>query len=172
MEPNNAMANWSASNEDGHEGTTCNPDCFKCVNCGGSHLTSSRECPVYLKEKYTIKIKTENNISYSEAKQLASVSNDLTVTNRPSFASKVSRCFSDESTRTRMNWTIDADNFTMLPVAAESFDKIIIPRKANTSKTVSQSTQSSLQSSKSSPKTNENVKSNTEKSSSWGNYTV
>ncbi|VDI71020.1 Hypothetical predicted protein [Mytilus galloprovincialis] len=73
--------------DEGHEGTNCNSESSKCVNCGESHFSSSRDCPVYLKEKNIIKIKTERNISYPEAKQIASVSNDLLVSNRPSTKS-------------------------------------------------------------------------------------
>ncbi|XP_063442684.1 uncharacterized protein LOC134722981 [Mytilus trossulus] len=79
--------------DEGHEGTNCHSESSKCVNCGESHFSSSRDCPVYLKEKNIIKIKTERNISYPEAKQIASVSNDLLVSNRPSYASKVVRSF-------------------------------------------------------------------------------
>ncbi|VDI49927.1 Hypothetical predicted protein [Mytilus galloprovincialis] len=147
--------------DEGHEGTNCNSESSKCVNCGESHFSSSRDCPAYLKEKNIIKIKTERNISYPEAKQIASVSNDLLVSNRPSYASKVVRSFSHENTQTRMTWPIDADNFTMLPVETEPTDKILIPRKPKSSKTSTQSTQSSLQSSISSQKKkNEKKKSN------------
>ncbi|VDI47955.1 Hypothetical predicted protein [Mytilus galloprovincialis] len=128
--------------DEGHEGTNCNSESSKCVNCGESHFSSSRDCPVYLKEKNIIKIKTERNISYPEAKQIASVSNDLLVSNRPSYASKVVRSFSHENTQTRMTWPIDADNFKMLPVETEPTDKILIPRKPKSSKTSTQSTQS------------------------------
>lgn len=146
--------------DEGHEGTNCHSESSKCVNCGESHFSSSRDCPVYLKEKNIIKIKTERNISYPEAKQIASVSNDLLVSNRPSYASKVVRSFSHENTQTRMTWPIDADNFKMLPVETEPTDRILIPRKPISSKTSTQSTQSSLQSSLSSPKKNEKKKSN------------
>ncbi|VDI46863.1 Hypothetical predicted protein [Mytilus galloprovincialis] len=107
---------------------------------------------------------------YPEAKQIASVSNDLLVSNRPSYASKVVRSFSHENTQTRMTWPIDADTFTMLPVETEPNDKILIPRKPKSSKTSTQSTQSSLQSSLSSPKKMKKKKSNkkeTVKSDSW-----
>lgn len=161
--------------DEGHEGTTCSSESSKCVNCGESHFSSSRDCPVYLKEKNIIKIKTERNISYPEAKQIASVSNDLLVSNRPSYASKVVRSFSHEHTQTRMTWPIDAETFTMLPVETEPNDKILIPRKPTPSKTSTQSTQSSLQSSMSSSKKNEKKKSNkkdTVKSDSWGGESV
>ncbi|XP_063416082.1 uncharacterized protein LOC134697728 [Mytilus trossulus] len=69
--------------DEGHEGTNCHSESSKCVNCGESHFSSSRDCPVYLKEKNIIKIKTERNISYPEAKQIASVSNDPFVSNKP-----------------------------------------------------------------------------------------
>ncbi|VDI64460.1 Hypothetical predicted protein [Mytilus galloprovincialis] len=122
--------------DEGHEGTNCHSESSKCVNCGESHFSSSRDCPVYLKEKkILLKLKQKETFSYPEAKQIASVSNDLLVSNRPSYASKVVRSFSHENTQTRMTWPIDADNFKMLPVETEPTDKILIPRKPKSSKT-------------------------------------
>ncbi|VDI20113.1 Hypothetical predicted protein [Mytilus galloprovincialis] len=63
---------------------------------------------------------------YPEAKQIAFVSNDLLVSNRPSYASKVVRSFSHENTQTRMTWPIDADNFKMLPVTQENLPKPVL----------------------------------------------
>ncbi|VDI84113.1 Hypothetical predicted protein [Mytilus galloprovincialis] len=37
--------------DEGYEGTNCNSESSKCVNCGESSFSSSRNCPVYLKEK-------------------------------------------------------------------------------------------------------------------------
>ncbi|VDI57535.1 Hypothetical predicted protein [Mytilus galloprovincialis] len=43
--------------DEGHEEQHCNSESSKCVNCGEFHFSSSRDCPVYLKEKNIIKLK-------------------------------------------------------------------------------------------------------------------
>ncbi|VDI24362.1 Hypothetical predicted protein [Mytilus galloprovincialis] len=75
--------------------------CFKCQKFG--HGT--KQCH-------------ERNISYTEAKQIASVSSDFkpTTSKKPSYGIKGSCSFSHESTQTRMNWSINDEMFTMLPV--------------------------------------------------------
>ena len=48
--------------EEGHDGLGCtNP--IKCFNCGEAHMSSSKDCPVYKKEKEILKIKTEKNVT-------------------------------------------------------------------------------------------------------------
>ena len=41
----------------------------KCVNCSGNHLANSKQCPQWGKEKKILKIKSENNLSFPEARQ-------------------------------------------------------------------------------------------------------
>jgi len=41
-----------------------------CKNCKGPHLSTSRECPTYIKEMNICRIKTDRGISYQEARQI------------------------------------------------------------------------------------------------------
>ena len=41
----------------------------KSVNCSGDHSANSKQCPQWEKEKKTIKIKCENNLSFPEARK-------------------------------------------------------------------------------------------------------
>ncbi|XP_048240218.1 uncharacterized protein LOC125373261 [Haliotis rufescens] len=52
-----------------HESSDCEKD-FYCFNCHGPHPASSRSCPVWQRESNIMKIKSEKNISYLEAKKL------------------------------------------------------------------------------------------------------
>ena len=49
----------------------------KCANCSGSHSASSKECPVWLREKQVQKIKAERNVSFPEARQIVSQQSNL-----------------------------------------------------------------------------------------------
>ena len=42
----------------------------KCTNCRGDHLATSKDCPVWKKEKEVQKVKTENRLSYPEVRRL------------------------------------------------------------------------------------------------------
>ena len=42
---------------------------LKCVNCAGSHSSSSKQCPIWIKERAIQKLKVENKLSYPEAKK-------------------------------------------------------------------------------------------------------
>ncbi|XP_048239794.1 uncharacterized protein LOC125373030 [Haliotis rufescens] len=53
---------------DNHEATDCRKD-VKCSNCGGNHMASSKSCPVWKRESQIMRIKTEQNVSYYEAKK-------------------------------------------------------------------------------------------------------
>lgn len=41
-----------------------------CCNCGGAHLASSKECPVYIREDRIVVIKSENSCSYKNAEEI------------------------------------------------------------------------------------------------------
>ena len=58
-----------------------------CINCKGPHPAFSKECPVWLKEKKIVKIKTEQNITYPEARRLVE---EATVDGSKSYAQVVS----------------------------------------------------------------------------------
>ncbi len=55
---------------EGHKDTDCPESQPKCANCSGNHPAYSRQCPEWIKQQAIIKIKTERNISFSEAKNL------------------------------------------------------------------------------------------------------
>ncbi|XP_061170354.1 uncharacterized protein LOC133179670 [Saccostrea echinata] len=58
--------------EEGHDGKTCQND-PKCKNCKGEHMSSSKQCPIWKKEKEIQKVKTEKRIPYPEAKKLVNM---------------------------------------------------------------------------------------------------
>ncbi|GFX58254.1 uncharacterized protein TNCV_4050121 [Trichonephila clavipes] len=53
----------------GHSSTDCTLE-PKCINCLQSHASDSKLCPKWMLEKQIQKIKTNKNISYSEARKL------------------------------------------------------------------------------------------------------
>ena len=57
--------------EEGHDGMNCT-NTIKCFNCKESHMSSSKDCPIYKREKEILKIKTEKKyyISRSSATTL------------------------------------------------------------------------------------------------------
>ena len=57
---------------EGHKDTNCPEQEPKCANCSGDHPAYSRQCPEWIKQQAIVKIKTERNISFNEAKQLYS----------------------------------------------------------------------------------------------------
>lgn len=50
----------------GHK-TSC--ETIKCVNCSGEHKSTSRECPIFLKELEITKIKTIDRVPYHKARE-------------------------------------------------------------------------------------------------------
>ena len=52
--------------ETGHEYDDCGGNAC-CVNCKGSHPSSSRDCPIWKKEKAIIELKVKEDISFAEA---------------------------------------------------------------------------------------------------------
>ncbi|XP_058810932.1 uncharacterized protein LOC131675804 [Topomyia yanbarensis] len=79
-----------------HETTIENP-CKKtsyCVNCKGEHSARDRTCSVFEAEKHLIKIKTDNNLTFPEARALLKQDR----TGKETYASKVNA---------RMDTTVD-----------------------------------------------------------------
>lgn len=54
----------------------CNADPV-CVNCGGGHEASSRNCTVWQTEKRIMELKVTKNVTYQEAKRLSQAENTL-----------------------------------------------------------------------------------------------
>ena len=76
--------------EEGHDGLTCDKP-VKCSNCNLDHMSSSKEYPVYLKEREIQKIKIEKSISYLDARRQVSISNDSSQNSKASYASAAKR---------------------------------------------------------------------------------
>ena len=58
--------------EEGHDGKSCQKS-PKCKNCKGDHMASSKQCPIWIKEKEIQKVKTERRIAYPEAKKIVNM---------------------------------------------------------------------------------------------------
>ncbi|XP_023240956.1 uncharacterized protein LOC111639332 [Centruroides sculpturatus] len=68
-----------------HNSTECkSTPC--CVNCKDAHPSYSRKCPAWQREKEVLRIKTVNNISYTEARRMAILSSS---TKQKTFAAAV-----------------------------------------------------------------------------------
>jgi len=66
----------------------------KCANCSGPHGASSRECPVWLREKEVQKVKAEKNISFQQAWQIVSQQHSTVLRSGPTSAAVVSAAVS------------------------------------------------------------------------------
>ena len=91
--------------EEGHEGFDCT-NTVKCCNCGGAHMASSKQCPIFLHEKEITTLKTKNNITYPEARRLVSARMNPSQT---SFANVVKRVSVSAGTQTVLTWPIGED---------------------------------------------------------------
>ena len=149
--------------EVGHDGLSCR-NTVKCFNCGEAHMSSSKECPIYKKEKEILTIKAERNITYQEAKQQLSVSGNSLLSGQNTYASIAKRAFTHSETQTTLTWKEGNDNFTKLPV--QPSDKVIKPSPKvikQIEKMRSLSSQSSQTSSSSTPSTSKSSSDNNKK---------
>lgn len=55
--------------KEGHGGDSCQ-ERVQCANCKGNHMASSKDCPMWSREKEVQKIKTERNCSFPEARRI------------------------------------------------------------------------------------------------------
>ena len=72
--------------EKDHKGNDCQKD-PKCHNCQGGHMTTSKDCPMWKKEKNIQKVKCERNISFTEARKI--VTDTLPTKSAGSYATAV-----------------------------------------------------------------------------------
>jgi len=68
-----------------HTEENCN-NAAKCINCSGPHGASSRECPVWLREKEVQRVKAEKNISFPEARQIVTQQQSTLFRSEPTSA--------------------------------------------------------------------------------------
>ena len=76
-----------------HTQESCN-NAAKCTNCSGPHSASSRECPVWLREKEVERVKAENNISFPHARQIVTQQQSTLLHSGPTPAAVICGCLS------------------------------------------------------------------------------
>jgi hypothetical protein len=117
--------------EEGHNSKDCQKDPL-CRNCKGSHSPGSKQCPSWLKEKEIVKVKTEQNISFPDARRLCEQKNAAgPVTYAQATVPAVSKSTAPKrtssiSTQTDITWPRDQLNYQTI-VQAE-----IEPREIST----------------------------------------
>ena len=92
----------------GHSSFECEGE-IKCSNCGLKHMANSRSCEIYKKEMEIQKLKTERNISYQEAKNILSVSNNTPSTNSYADVAKDKPSTNTIEIQTVFTWPINSE---------------------------------------------------------------
>ena len=115
-----SVAACQVCSEEGHDTKECsnNP---RCRNCEGSHPPNSKKCPTWEKEKQIVKMKTEQNISYPEARRLCESKNtagpvtyaQAAATAVPSV-SKATATTKNIQTQTYLTWPENSNTFKIL----------------------------------------------------------
>ncbi|XP_077485758.1 uncharacterized protein LOC144096758 [Amblyomma americanum] len=72
-----------------HVSESCEAATLHCANCQGDHPSYSRSCPSWKNEKEIITMKTKQNITFKEARQLFYAKHTFSFTARTSFADVV-----------------------------------------------------------------------------------
>jgi hypothetical protein len=111
---------------EGHKDTDCPESEPKCANCSGAHPAYSRQCPEWIKQQTIVKIKTERNISFHEAKQIFT---NASSTGQPgvTYASVV-KSTNSVCTQTELTWPNGE-------TAAKSIEKSPVTNKKQTIET-------------------------------------
>ena len=89
-----------------HEGSDCKETPF-CCNCKGSHMASSKECPIWIRETAICKLKVSNNISFPEARKLYFNQNKPTTSataNSYAAAAKAPQSVASVACQTNLTW--------------------------------------------------------------------
>ena len=89
----------------GHQRGVCDKPPF-CVNCKGDHPSSSRDCPIWKKEKSIVELKHKQNISFREARLKVEAAMPQNIQSRSTYATVVSKptSKSDMSSQTEYTW--------------------------------------------------------------------
>ena len=131
--------------EEGHDGKNCNRE-HKCRNCKGDHMASSKQCPIWIKEKEIQKVKVEKRVTYPEAKKLVNMYN-VPKPNMPSYSTVLKSssmkdmstqvCENDISTQTSVGTAVpplckDKANLTPVIGSAESRVAPAVPESSVT----------------------------------------
>lgn len=96
-----------------HKDADCTEQEPKCANCSGHHPAYSRDCPMWIEQQKIVKLKTERNISFNEAKQLIKQQSGSTTfkQNGKTYAA-MCKSTSTISTQTDLTWPNNATSPT------------------------------------------------------------
>jgi len=96
-----------------HNDSGCNCEA-KCVNCGGNHMASSKECPVWVREKKVQQIKAEQGCSFPEARRLATADTQpvrsTAAVVKSSATNATARQMVSRAIQTDLTWPLSAPN--------------------------------------------------------------
>jgi hypothetical protein len=96
---------------EGHKDVDCPEPQPKCVNCSGDNPSYSRQCPEWNKQQAIVRIKTERNVSYSEAKHIYSQQSSSVSTGQPGVTyAAVVKSTKSMSTQTDLTWPNGSTN--------------------------------------------------------------
>ncbi|XP_046380441.2 uncharacterized protein LOC124151837 [Haliotis rufescens] len=101
-----------------HDSTDCT-DAIKCANCNSAHMSSFKSCPCYVRPTKILKIKYNNDISFTDAKKLLDQESP-TSSSRLNYSAAVSSSplKVDASCQTAINWVSDEQTI-LFPVNAD-----------------------------------------------------
>jgi hypothetical protein len=129
---------------DGHDDAVCQEPA-RCVNCSGTHPSFSRECPEWAKQRAIVQIKTERNISFSEAKQIHQKQTPQSASTPKlgiSYATACKTC-NTISTQTDLTWPLDSKYPLSSNNAATSHHSIETQTQSTSNHTSNQATSAS-----------------------------
>ena len=121
-----------------HEGSDCKETPFSC-NCKGSHMASSKECPIWIRETAICKLKVSNNISFPEARKLYfSQSKPTTSATANSYAAaeKAPQSVASVACQTNLTW-IDSStpmqrpSLTLSSKLITTKNQLVLPNNPN-----------------------------------------
>ena len=85
----NTTAKCDLCGKDKHEERCDGPKL--CSNCSGPHASSSKDCPVWLKEKEIQRIRVEKRISFPEARRVIEAKSPTVVSAKVTYATMLSK---------------------------------------------------------------------------------
>ena len=104
--------------ERSHTTEDCTAVTKRCINCGGEHSASSRECPQWQKQVDINRVKYTQNISFPEAAKI--VEGRTTAAKTYSQATKIANTrkptYKSVAVQTSLTWNSDDDKFKQVTV--------------------------------------------------------
>ena len=110
-----------------------------CCNCKGSHMASSKECPIRIRETAICKLKVSNNISFPEARKLYFSQNKPTsaaIANSYAPGAKAPQSVASVACHTNLTW-IDSStpmqkpSLTLSTKSITTKNQLVLPKNIN-----------------------------------------